>query len=455
LVLCLVCAAALPGQSESPDQSQEDGSRGSVDPVQKRSLSVESSEKGVAWGPLIGESLFFAGLQHGFRLATEPGTVEGLKGKFWPGYGSAIGNLHGWSDGDEFYVNYIGHPLQGAVTNYLWVHNDRAYRTAEFGKNRSYWDSRLRAFGFTFVYSALFEIGPISEASIGKVQRYYPAQGFVDFVVTPVIGTAWMIGEDAADKYIIQRLEGKVNNVFGRAMIRTWLNPARSFANALRFRYPWHRDTRPNVFDYDPKTFRPTPPVRKNPVFEGGVAPWEFDMAFRTQSYLGSGDTSCIGGGGTAARRLTAQWQLMIDVSGCNVMSLGRNQSGDELTFVAGPKWTGNPKGRWKPSAQFLFGGTKMRLETEDPIKKEEVLARPPTPSNVLPPVLPEYLSASESTGLTFTAGGGMDYRINSALQLRLARLEYRRSWLSPLNGYDFSRGLQFSTGLVVQVGTW
>ena len=74
---------------------------------------------------------------------------------------------------------------------------------------------------------------------------------------------------------------------------------------------------------------------------------------------------------------------------------------------------------------------------------------------NVLPPVLPEYLSASESTGFTFTAGGGMDYRINSVLQLRLARLEYRRSWLAPLNGYDFSRGLQFSTGLMLQFGTW
>ena len=35
--------------------------------------------------------------------------------------------------------------MQGAVSGYIWVQNDGRYRFAEFGKNRDYWESRLRA----------------------------------------------------------------------------------------------------------------------------------------------------------------------------------------------------------------------------------------------------------------------------------------------------------------------
>ena len=53
--------------------------------------------------------------------------------------------------------------------------------------NSMYWKSRLRATAFSWVYSTLFEIGPISEASLGNVQREYPEVGFVDHVWTPVL----------------------------------------------------------------------------------------------------------------------------------------------------------------------------------------------------------------------------------------------------------------------------
>jgi hypothetical protein len=31
------------------------------------------------------------------------------------------------------------------------------------------------------------------------------------------------------------------------AFTRTFLNPARSMANLIRFRWPWHRDSRPGL----------------------------------------------------------------------------------------------------------------------------------------------------------------------------------------------------------------
>ena len=57
----------------------------------------------------------FPGVQHGFRFATEEGTREGMRGPFLNGWYQSLSALHGWSDGDPFYVNYVGHPLQGAV----------------------------------------------------------------------------------------------------------------------------------------------------------------------------------------------------------------------------------------------------------------------------------------------------------------------------------------------------
>src|SRR5436190_9532446 len=148
--------------------------------------SEAATDNNVNWSRLLLQSGFFLGIQHGFRLGTEKGTRDGLHGQFFDNYARSLGNLHGWADGDEFYVNYIGHPIQGSVANFIFIQNDKAqFRYAQFGKNRDYWKSRLRALAFSSAYSAQFEIGPISEASIGAIQSQYPQQGLVDLVAPP------------------------------------------------------------------------------------------------------------------------------------------------------------------------------------------------------------------------------------------------------------------------------
>jgi hypothetical protein len=209
--------------------------------------SVSDRDASIQWRPLLRQSLFFLGIQHGFRLATEPGTREGLKGPFLHGWYDSLSNLHGWADGDPFLVNYVGHPLQGSVTGYIWVHNDPKFRATEIGKSAQYWKSRLRATAFSWAYSTQFEIGPLSEASLGKIQNSYPQQGFVDHVATPATGALWMIAEDAIDRFLIRRIEDRVPAPWVRALARSGLNPSRTFANALRLKQPWYRDTRAGV----------------------------------------------------------------------------------------------------------------------------------------------------------------------------------------------------------------
>jgi hypothetical protein len=73
------------------------------------------------------ESLAFLSLEHGFRFLTEQGTRQSHT-PFFKGYADSLNGLHGWADGDPFIVNYVGHPMQGAVTGFLFAQNDRKYR---------------------------------------------------------------------------------------------------------------------------------------------------------------------------------------------------------------------------------------------------------------------------------------------------------------------------------------
>ncbi len=204
---------------------------------------------GVQWKPLLAQSITFLWIEHGFRFLTEPGTREELRGPFFKDWYNSVRKTRGWRDGDPFIVNYVGHPMQGSVTNYIFVHNDPKYIRQEMGFNKAYFKSRLRAMLFSTVYSTQFELGPLSEASLGNV-GLHPSQtsrhpsALVDLVVTPTLGTVWTMTEDALDRFVIKRLESHVENRVVRLLVRGFLNPSRSFANVLRGRYPWNRDGR-------------------------------------------------------------------------------------------------------------------------------------------------------------------------------------------------------------------
>ncbi len=206
-----------------------------------------SDEGNFQWGAALRQSLGFMALEHGFRVATESDTRAGLKGPFVRDYFRSITALHGWGDGDPFLINYVGHPFQGAVSGFIQVQNDPRFRAEEFGASTRYWQSRLRALGWAAAYSTEFELGPISEASIGNVSLTPGHAGVVDLVVTPVGGFAVMLAEDALDRYVIRRFERWTPHPLPRLLMRGFLNPNRSLANMLSGKVPWKRDTRPDV----------------------------------------------------------------------------------------------------------------------------------------------------------------------------------------------------------------
>lgn len=211
--------------------------------IQPASLKPNSFD----WRPALNQSFRFLAVQHGFRFMTEPGTRSELKGPFFRDYLRSVRDLDHWNDGDPFMVNYIGHPMMGAVTGYIQRQNDPRFQAVNFGKNATYWKSIARSFAFSAVYSTQFEVGPLSESSLGNSGKIPGTQGFVDLVVTPTIGTGWMIGEDALDRFLIRRVERATGNPWIKLAVRTGLNPSRAFANLMRGKVPWHRDDREGV----------------------------------------------------------------------------------------------------------------------------------------------------------------------------------------------------------------
>lgn len=201
---------------------------------------------------ILAQSLFFAGIEHGFRLF-QGKTRRELRGPFFRDYLSSARSLGGWGDGDSVFTNYVAHPMQGAVAGYIYAHNDPDGRFEQFGHSPSYWRSRTKALAWSAVYSTQFEIGPFSEASIGNVGKKPGTMGYVDLTMTPVGGFAWILAEDALDRYWIERRELATSSLNRRRFYRMALNPTRTFANLLRLKKPWHRDGRPISYGIGPR----------------------------------------------------------------------------------------------------------------------------------------------------------------------------------------------------------
>jgi hypothetical protein len=412
---------------------------------------TEIAQESVNWRSLMNNSLLYLGTMHIFRIGTEQGTRDALNNSVVGGYFATLGAMHGWSDGDGYYENYLGHPIDGAVAGYIWLNNDPRYRYVEFGRSRAYWMSRLRAYAFAWVFSEQFEVGPVSEASIGQIQRYCCAYGFVDHVITPNGGLVWMVAGDAADKYIVRKIEDRTRNRLIRVLARSILNPPLSFANMMAFKVPWNRLNRPGIHDYDGTLY--VRPETANPIAGSSSIP-RFELSATIPFFMRIGSAACVGGGGTGGFRISPSWQWTGEVGGCSIAgSLPKDWSGDSLTFSTGPQWIRHSNSRWTPRFHFRVGGQKITEQYSDPVLKQKVL-------KTTPPLSPnkayyDYVTPYETTGLSLSVGGGVDFRLYPGLAVRIGSIDYVHSWLGNLNGANFNHGVRLSTGLVLRIGTW
>jgi hypothetical protein len=341
--------------------------------------------------------------------------------------------------------------MQGAVTGFIWIHNDRRYRTAEFGRNRDYWRSRLRATAFSWAYSEQEEIGPFSEAMFGAAQSKFPQQGFVDHVITPTIGMAWLLTEDMVDTWVIKRLEPRIGNPFLKMLLRGWLNPSRSMANMMEGQVPWVRETRPGVFartsSYYKEVTRHTSTSPRMYV-PAVVAPFEVSILALAQTNTTDGGP-CVGGGADASLRVVPSLQITLEVAGCKMTGLEKNLSGDSLQYMIGPRWTPAPANRWSPYVQILAGGQKLSYEEFNPTAKAVLAQQLEQEGKSL-----DYSSHALYTNdygtnaFAFKVGGGVDLKLRSAIAVRMIGVDYL---YSSINHAQF----QVTGGFLLSLGNW
>jgi hypothetical protein len=209
------------------------------------SKSQEARREGFDWDSAMRQSLFMLAVQHGYRM-TEDKTRRFLPGPFFKDWFGSVKNLHGWDDGGSVFGNYIAHPMQGAITGYIYINNSPTAKRLEFENSKAYWKSRMKAMGWSALTSAQFELGPLGQAAIGNVGLgpNHKKMAFVDLVVTPTAGTGWLVLEDIIDKKILKKLEARTTNRTVVNLARMSFTPMRACANLLRFKMLWYRDDR-------------------------------------------------------------------------------------------------------------------------------------------------------------------------------------------------------------------
>ena len=422
--------------------------------------------------PALASSLFFTAIMHTYRFSTEKGSRNAVRGPWFDNWMRSIGELRGWDDGDGFLTSYIGHPIQGSVYCFIERQNDPRYRAVQFGDGRAYWISELRSLAFSTIMSTQWTLGPVSEASFGNT-NLYASPGFVDLTVTPTLGTGWSIGEDILDRYVIRWFETKTSNPFVLIAARGFLNPTRSFANAMGMRLPWNRDTRPGLFGKyhaerqamiaaggtDPTmgfTDSSLQRTKKRDEDDAGTYPLVAPIELMANSvYERFGGRNCYGGGGTGAARVNGQFQILAELSGCLITGFQKYVSGDSLTYMVGTRWAPHAAKKLSPYAQFLLGGRRVTEEILNPGLRTWLLGQWNAGNLSEYPRRSEYQVENQANGVSMAAGGGFDVRLSSGFALRVADLEYTHSWLPVVDQIHASDGVRFSAGLVLRIGTW
>jgi hypothetical protein len=438
--------------------------------------SRSESRQRFRWGPAFGESLLYTGIMHAFDLTTQAGTRDALNGHWFDHYMQSVSELRGWSDSDKFMAPYVGHPIEGSVFGFIERQNDPRYHFVQWGDGREYWVSLLRSMAYGAIWHTQWKIGPVSEASIANVQLH-ASPGFITLVDTPTLGFCTMLAEDAADRYLIMGLENRTNNRPIIILVRSFLNPGRTFANMMALRPPWVRDTRLNLFgtnyelrkqlfeDYKNGSGEKPFQFVKNTGNSDGVefshprpkeAPIELTAFPYYESFLGGG--SCIGGGGSGAARVNPKLQVITEVSGCLIMHMPySNYSADSLFYGGGFRWTPTAASRFSPFAQFIFGGRKVTTEIMDLALREKLLKEWNNGNGTLPhyPERSDYSVEHAENGPSIAVGGGFDVVVTRPFAWRILNVEYTRSWMNDVAQIHPQEGLKISTQAVVRIGTW
>ena len=400
------------------------------------------AKQGFHWGPALRESFTFLVIEQAYVVHDDFRWVVVENGipfnHYWRDYMQSLTSWWkaGWNAGEDPMYNYVGHPIQGAMTSYIQIQNDPASENLEFANTKEYWRSRLKATIWNTVYSTQWSIGPLSEVTVEKygakarspwnsngswpctTKHCYSGVGKVNLVITPVGGLGWVLGEDWLDKEIVRRVERNTNNRLLIDALRCSLNPIRGGASMLHGRAPWFRmrDQRPTDLIAQNQSAnslraatRPTPPATLPPIPDRGnlfagysytnsdvvtgyhthLSGWNIAMEKKFLPFFGViGDISGQYGSSNLPANGTCR-SAGSSPGGCIITSTGVSQ----YTYLTGIRG-GHSVWKLHPFAQALFGAIHTRQSVSG--------------------------TSSSNTGFTADFGVGTDLRLTPRVNWRM-----------------------------------
>jgi hypothetical protein len=376
-----------------------------ITPEEPPSAPLPFENQSFHWRRALAESFTFLVIEQAYVVHTDFSWVVSENGipfnHYWRDYKQSLTTWWhaGWSAGEDPLYNYVGHPIQGALTSYIQIQNDPKSEKLEFANTKTYWKSRLKATLWNAVYSTQWSIGPLSEMTVEKygtkdrppwnangsypcnTRTCYSGVGKVNLVMTPAGGFGWMLAEEVMDKKITEELvESHTQNRLLIDTVRSALNPIRGGANILHGKRPWYRPRDiqgPHLFFEQKNIASPAEPPKPFPsrgdIFFGYMHLGESHCEVLSSGHAVvcdpfSAKTSNLGGWNLSLeKKYLRYFGAVADFSG----AYGGAGQTDFLFGIRG----GASIGRFRPFAQVLFGAVHARENRTAVLKADTTFA--------------------------------------------------------------------------------
>jgi opacity protein-like surface antigen len=162
----------------------------------------------------------------------------------------------------------------------------------------------------------------------------------------------------------------------------------------------------------------------------------------------GNNNFNCAGGGGTIAYNLTSMFGIAADLGGCrffgNTIGFGNTITGNQFTYLFGPRITIRSASPFQPFFELNFGGDRLSVSCK---------------SNAYSCLTAAGSGTYSKNAFAMTVGGGFDIKINKKLAIRPVQAEYlytrfgNNCALSVCSNNNNQNSFRLKSGIVVGWG--
>jgi opacity protein-like surface antigen len=163
----------------------------------------------------------------------------------------------------------------------------------------------------------------------------------------------------------------------------------------------------------------------------------------------GANSFNCAGGGGTFAYNISSMFGIAADLGGCrffgNTLGLGEKITGNQFTYLFGPRITFRSSSPFRPFFLLNFGGDRISLSC----KSSATACVNATGGNTY-----------SKNAFAMTVGGGFDIQLSKKISLRPIQAEYlytrfgNQCALSVCNNNNNQNSFRLKSGIVMAWGS-